>query len=78
MNKKILNKVSILTLIIGIFLFFVAYFFFHFVTDTGITLTWHEEGKPVVALLIGMLGILFIWTSVMDLIASILAFKKEK
>lgn len=78
MNKKILNKVSIITLIIGIFIFFVAYFFFHFVTDTGITLTWHEEGKPVVALLIGMLGILFIWTCVMALIASILAFKKEK
>ena len=76
MNKQLLNKISIITLIIGIFLFLVAYFFFHFVTDNGITLTWHEEGKPVVALLIGMLGILFIWTSVMAFIINILTKKK--
>ena len=49
MNKKNLLKFSLITLVIGIVVLAIAYFFFHFVTDEGITLIWHEEaGKPFV------------------------------
>ena len=52
MKKKLL-KLSLITLIIGISVMLIAYFFFHFVTDDGITLTWHPEaGKPFVTDLI--------------------------
>ena len=59
MNKKNLLKFSLITLVIGIVVLAIAYFFFHFVTDEGITLIWHEEaGKPFVTDLIGSLIIL--------------------
>ena len=79
MNKKSLKKFSLITAIIGIFVLAFAYFFFHYVTDDGITFTWHKEvGKPFVSNLIGTLGVLFIWTSLTSLIASFVFFKKEK
>ncbi len=79
MNKKNLLKLSLITLIIGIAVLAIAYFFFHFVTDEGITLTWHPEaGKPFVTDLIGIFGVLFLWSSAMSLISALVFFKKEK
>ena len=55
MNRKNLLKLSLITLIIGLLVLAIAYFFFHFVTDEGITLTWHPEaGKPFVTDFIGI------------------------
>lgn len=79
MNRKNLLKLSLITLIIGLLVLAVAYFFFHFVTDEGITLTWHPEaGKPFVTDLIGIFGVLFLWSSAMSLISALVFFKKEK
>ena len=79
MNKKNLLKISLITLIIGLVVFAINYFFFHFVTDEGITLTWQPEaGKPFVANLIGIFGVLFIWSSAMSLIIALVCFKNEK
>ena len=79
MNRKNLLKLSLITLIIGLLVLAVAYFFFHFVTDEGITLTWHPEaGKPFVTDLIGFFGVLFLWSSAMSLISALVFFKKEK
>ena len=79
MNRKNLLKLSLITLIIGLLVLAVAYFFFHFVTDEGITLTWHPEaGKPLVTDLIGFFGVLFLWSSAMSLISALVFFKKEK
>ena len=80
MTKRKLLKLSLVCLIIGLAIMAIAYFFFHFVTDDGITLTWHPEaGKPFVTDMIGMLGVLFVWSSAMSFICSIIFFdKKEK
>lgn len=78
MKKKLL-KLSLITLIIGISVMLIAYFFFHFVTDDGITLTWHPEaGKPFVTDLIGQLGTLFIFASAMSLISALVFFGDEE
>ena len=77
-TKKKLLKLSLITLIIGLFVMLIAYLFFHFVTDDGITLTWHPEaGKPFVTDLIGQLGTLFIFASAMSFICSLVFFDEE-
>lgn len=77
MTKKNLLRLSLVCLIIGIAVLAIAYFFFHFVTDEGITLVWHPEaGKPFVTDLIGTLGVLFIWSSAMSFISAFIFFGK--
>ena len=69
MDRKKFLKLSLITCSIGVFVLAVAYFFFHFVTDEGITLTWHPEaGKPFVTELIGNFGVLFFFVSVISLL----------
>ena len=78
MKRKFL-KLSLVSLLIGIVVLMAAYFCFHFVTDEGITLVWHAEaGKPVVTFLIGVLGVLFVWASVISAFISVIFFKNEK
>ena len=75
MTKQKLFKLSIITLIIGILLIGIDYFFFHFVTDSGITLTWHPEaGKPFVTDMIGQLAVLFVFASAMSAISALVFF----
>lgn len=79
MNKKSLLRFSLILLIVGLCVLAIAYFFFHFVTDDGITLTWHPEaGKPFVSDMIGQLGTLFLFGSAVSLIAALTFFKEEK
>ena len=79
MNKKSLLKFSLILLIVGLCVLAIAYFFFHFVTDEGITLTWHPEaGKPFVSDMIGQLGTLFLFGSAVSLIAALVFFEDEK
>ena len=77
--KKKLFKLSLITLIIGLAVMLIAYFFFHFVTDDGITLTWHPEaGKPFVTDMIGQLGVVFIFSSALSLISALVIFDEKK
>ena len=77
--KKKLFKLSLITLIIGLAVLLIAYFFFHFVTDNGITLTWHPEaGKPFVTDMIGQLGVLFLFSSAMSSICALVLFDEEE
>lgn len=79
MNRKKFLKLSLITFLIGVFVLAVAYFFFHFVTDEGITLTWHPEaGKPFVTELIGNFAVLFLFASVMSLLIAFLFCEKEQ
>ena len=79
MNKKSLLKFSLILLIVGLCVLAIAYFFFHFVTDEGITLTWNPEaGKPFVSDMIGQLGTLFLFGSAVSLIAALVFFEDEK
>ena len=76
MKNKLL-KLSMWQGIIAAVVFVINYFFFHFVTDDGISLVWQPEaGKPFVADLIGQLGVLFIFGSVVCLLCAFIIFDK--
>ena len=77
MRKKLL-KFSLVQFIISAVVLAINYFFYHYVTDDGITLTFHEEaGKPFVADLIGQLGVLFLFSSAVSLIVAFIFFDKK-
>lgn len=79
MNNKSLKKFSLITLIIGLVVLVIAFFFFHFVTDTGITTVFQKEaGKPFVTLLIGIFGVLNVFASLISFISAIIFFPKDK
>ncbi len=79
MTKKKILKLSLITLIIGLCVLAIAYFFFHFVTDEGITFVWHPEaGKPFVTDMIGQLGVLFLFSSAMSAISALVFFDEDK
>lgn len=79
MNKKNFQKLALYCLIIGAVVLMVSYFFFHYVTDEGITFVFHEEaGKPFVTNLIANFGVLFLFASTMSLMISLIFFKEEK
>ncbi len=77
--KNKLFKLSMWQGIIAAGIFVINYFFYHFVTDEGISLVWQPEaGKPFVADLIGQLGVLFLFGSIVSLLcAYILCDKKD-
>ena len=78
MRKKLL-KLSAILLIIAIAVLAISFFFFHFVTDDGITLVWHEEaGKPFVTMLIGVFGAALTAESLTSLLLALILFKKEE
>lgn len=78
MKQKLL-KLSIIMIAIALFILLFNYFFFHFVTDEGISLIWHPEaGKPFVAELIGDLAVLFIFGSVVSLLLALVVFNDDK
>ena len=78
MRKKLL-KFSLISFLISVAVFVINYFFYHFVTDEGITFTFHEEpGKPFVADLIGQLGVLFLFSALVSLIAAFVLCDKDK
>ena len=78
-RKATLYKFSLILLLIGLAVLAIAFYFFHFVTDSGITTTWQPEaGKPFVADLIGNLGVLFIFGSAVSALCALVLFEKEK
>ena len=77
MRERLL-KLSLVQGIIAAVVFVINYFFYHFVTDEGITLVWQPEaGKPFVADLIGNLGVLFIFGSIVSLLVAFIIFDKN-
>lgn len=79
MKKKNFQKLALYCLIIGAVVLMISYFFFHYVTDEGITFVFHEEaGKPFVTNLIANFGVLFLFASAMSLMISLIFFKEEK
>ena len=79
MNKKNLRKFSLISINTGVLVLALDYLFFHFVTDSGISLEWHPEaGKPFVTELLGNLGVLFIFSSIASFISSFVFFNEDK
>ena len=77
MKKKLL-KLSAVEGIISLVLFIINFFFFHFVTDTGITTVFQEEaGKPFVAMLIGIFAVLNLFGALISLLLSLIVFDKN-
>ena len=78
MNKKKLLKVSLISLICSIVTTVISYFFYHFVTDSGISLTWNPEpGKPFVSEMLGDLTILFLFAAAISLIFALVVYGDE-
>lgn len=79
MNKHNLLKLSLYSFIISFVWFAITYFGFHFVTDDGITLIWHEEvGKPFIAYLLGQLAVLFLFASIFALLICFVVFRQKE
>lgn len=79
LTKKNFLNLALCLLIAALVIFVINYFFFHFVTDDGITLTWHPEaGKPFVADMIGNLGTLTLFGSGVSLLIALIFFKNEE
>jgi uncharacterized membrane protein len=77
--KNKINKFSLVAFISLVVVFIINYFFFHFVTDDGISLVWHPEaGKPFVADLIGQLGVHLLAAAIISLMISIIFFPKSE
>ena len=70
MRRKLI-KFSLCQLIISAVCFAINYFFYHFVTDSGITKVFQPEpGKPFVAMLIGIFATLFLFGSAVSILAA--------
>ena len=77
MRQRLL-KFSLCQLICSAVTFLINYFFFHFVTDEGITLVWQEEaGKPFVANLIGIFATLMLFGAAVSLMAALILTDKN-
>ena len=78
MTQKKLYKFSLINLAIGIAVLAISFFFFHFVTDTGITTVFQKEaGKPFVTMLIGVFGVLYVFASAISALAALVFFEKS-
>ena len=65
--KQNVLKLSRLSFGLSLLLFALDFFMYHFVTDTGISPVFREEaGKPFVTLLLGILAVLFLFSSMMS------------
>lgn len=79
MNRKNCMKLSLCSFISSAVVFVINYFFFHFVTDSGISTVWQPEaGKPFVADLIGQLGVSLLFLAIASLMIALIFFPKEK
>ena len=79
MTKKKYLKLALWMFISFAVIMVISYFFYHFVTDTGISFTWNEEpGKPFVANMIANLGVMFLFGSITSVFLSLLCEKETE
>lgn len=77
--KKKLKKLSFWSFVLAVVQFVIAFAFFHFFTPgVGLTPVFHKEaGKPMVALLFGVLGIQFLFAGMMSGLVGRIVFSNE-
>ena len=79
MNRKNLIKLSIISFAISAFVLVFDYFFYHYFTSEGFTNIFHKEPmKPFVSDLIGQLGVLFFFFSIVSLLIAFVCCKKQE
>ena len=77
--RKNLFKLSGISAIISAIIFGFNYYFFHFFTDEGFTLVFHEEAsKPFVSYLIGQFGLYFLFLCLGALLVALICFPEKK
>ena len=78
--KQKLKKLSIWSFILALVNFAVAYVFYHYVTpDCRLSNVYHDDpGKPLVALLFGVLGTQFLFAGFMSGLVRRIFFREEK
>ncbi len=77
--RRSLFTFALITLAIGVVLLGITYYFFHFVTDDGPTLVFHEEaGKPFVTMLIGVFAVHFVAASALSALIALIFFNTAK
>ena len=73
-----LFKLSGISAAMAVIVFVINYFFYHFVTDEGISTVFNPEaGKPFVADLIGQLGIHFVFLAIASFLIALVVFPKK-
>ena len=78
MYRKKFKKLSLVSFLLSLFVLAVSYFFFHFVTDTGIGSFQQEAQKPFVTNMLGQLAVLMIFLSIASLLIAYIIFEEEK
>ena len=77
--KHKFHKLSRLSFGLALLLFTLDFFMYHYVTDSGISPVFREEaGKPFVTLLLGILAVLFLFSSIMSLLISHIFYSEKK
>lgn len=79
MSKK-LKKLSLWSLVLALVDFVIAFAFFHFISPEGVfTPVFREEpGKPMVSLLFGIKGVLFLFSSMMSALVNRIFYLEEQ
>jgi len=79
MSKK-LKKLSLWSLVLALVDFVIAFIFFHFISPDGVfTPVFREEpGKPMVSLLFGIKGVLFLFSSMMSALVNRIFYLEEQ
>ena len=77
--KQKMKKLSAWCFGLSLATFALNYVCFHFLTDAGFTTVWQPEaGKPFVTDLVGQLGVLLLFASIMSLLAAKILFGEKE
>ena len=77
--KKKLTVLSRWCFALAVVAFAVDYVCFHFLTNSGFTAVWQPEaGKPFVTEMVGILGVLFLFASIMCLLTGRILFAEKE
>lgn len=79
MERKKFIKLSLYSFGLSLIVFVLTYFCFHFLTDSGFSLTWHEEpGKPFVTNMMGVFAVLLAFLGATSLLVMHIFCGKDK
>ena len=78
--KKKFRILSVVSLVLALAIFVFTFRMYHYGTaDLTFTDIWHDEPeKPFITLLFGVWGTIFLFSSVMSLVVSIIFFNKKR
>ena len=77
--KKKFQKLSLWSFVLAIVIFAISYVLFHYMTPEGaITMVFRKEaGKPVVTNMCAMLGVMFLFSSILNAMIAKIFFSEK-